>query len=93
MSVSWDDFPVDPSITHADVDQAVSAIRSAFPGCFDEPESLVVCDFRDEGEGFKIVPHGMDPVEVSAVLNDGYPGMPERTYFEVSWGGLYLHRI
>lgn len=81
---------MDPAITRADVDQVVAVIRSYFPEEFSDPESLVVCDFRADGEGFKIVPHGIDPLVVAKALTD-HPGMPEDTHVEVGWGGLYLY--
>lgn len=83
---------MDTSITRSDIDQVVAAIRSSFPEDFADPESLVVCDFRDDGEGFKIVPHGLDPLVIAAALNDAHPGMPQGTHVEVGWGGMYLYR-
>ena len=65
--------------------QAQRAIQKAFPCVIVE-----ILDWREEGEGIRLLPHGEDPVVIS--LAD-IPGLPKGTFLEPGYGSLGLYYV
>jgi hypothetical protein len=65
--------------------QAQRAIQKAFPYVIVE-----ILDWRDSGEGIRLLPHGADPVSISQA---DIPGLPKGTFLEPGYGSLGLYYI
>lgn len=72
--------------TMQQIDQAVKALRAAYPD-----QDFKVLDWRDSGEGIRILPETLDPLWISVQdAEDKIPGMPDGMFLEPGYGSLGL---
>lgn len=73
------------NITMRQAEQAVRGIHKVYPDA-----DCKILDWRDTGEGIKILPQGIDPYTVSMNLSIK---LPKGTFLEPGYGSLGLYWI